>query len=313
MIRFLVGRLAMAVPTLIIISIAVFLMMRAIPGDPATAMLGDLATPEMIARLKARMGLDQPLPVQYFVWLGDILTGDFGRSISTGDLVLPLMLERFQISALIVVTAVFLASAVAIPLGMFAAWRQGSAWDLSTVAVSTFLLSLPSFWLGLIILMIFGLRLGWFPVLGTIGMSEGGWTKIAALIMPVLTLLLIEMGAILRMIRASTIEVLRQEYITHARAKGLSEWTVMWRHAFRNAFAPTWTLIGLILGALLGGIAVVETVFTIPGLGRLLVQAIYTRDYPVVQGCILMIAVTYVLLNLLIDMLYPVFDPKVAR
>lgn len=312
MIRFLLGRVLMALPTLFVVSAAVFLMMRAIPGDPASAMLGELATPEMVARLKERMGLNQPLPVQYVVWLGDILSGDFGRSIGSGDLVLPLMLERFWISATIVLVAVSLATLIAVPLGMFAAWRQGTLWDLSAVAVSTLLLSIPSFWLGLMILMVFGLYLGWFPVLGTVAMSTG--TPLAlAIAMPVLTLLLIEMGSIVRMTRASTIEVLRQEYITHARAKGLSEWTVMWRHAFLNAFAPTWTLIGLILGALLGGIAVVETVFTVPGLGRLLVQGIYTRDYPVVQGCILLIAVVYVLVNLLVDMVYPLFDPKVTR
>lgn len=312
MIRFLLGRVAMAVPTLFLVSLAVFLMMRAIPGDPASAMLGELATPEMVAQLKQRMGLDQPLPVQYVIWLGDILSGDFGRSIGTGDRVLPMMLERFQISATIVLVAVTIAAFFAVPLGMFAAWRQGTLWDLSAVAVSTLLLSIPSFWLGLMILMAFGLHLGWFPVLGTVAMSTGA-SLLAAIAMPVLTLLLIEMGAIVRMARASTIEVLRQEYITHARAKGLSEWTVMWRHAFLNAFAPTWTLIGLILGALLGGIAVVETVFTVPGLGRLLVQGIYTRDYPVVQGCILLISVVYVLVNLLIDMVYPFFDPKVVR
>lgn len=312
MIRFLLGRVLMALPTLFVVSLAVFLMMRAIPGDPASAMLGELATPEMVMRLKERMGLDQPLPVQYVVWLGEILSGNFGRSIGSGDLVLPLMLERFWLSATIVLVAVSLATLIAVPLGMFAAWRQGTLWDLSAVAVSTLLLSIPSFWLGLMILMAFGLYLGWLPVLGTVAMSTGT-PLIVAIAMPVLTLLLIEMGSIVRMTRASTIEVLRQEYITHARAKGLSEWTVMWRHAFLNAFAPTWTLIGLILGALLGGIAVVETVFTVPGLGRLLVQGIYTRDYPVVQGCILLISVVYVLVNLLVDMVYPLFDPKVAR
>lgn len=312
MIRFLLSRALMAVPTLFLVSLAVFLMMRAIPGDPASAMLGDLATPGMIADLKARMGLDRPLPVQYVVWLTEILSGDFGRSISTGDEVLPLMLERFRLSAIIVLLAVGLATLVAVPLGMLAAWRQGTIWDFGAVAGATFFLSLPSFWLGLMILLTFGLSLGWLPVLGTVAMSTGT-PLIVAIAMPVLTLFLIETGALVRMTRASTIEVLRQEYITHARAKGLSEPVVMLRHAFPNAFAPTWTLIGLILGTLLGGIAVVETVFTIPGLGRLLVQGIYARDYPVVQGCILLISAVYVLVNLLIDMLYPLFDPKVAR
>lgn len=294
-----------------IVTVAVFLMMRAIPGDPASAMLGDLATPEMVAQLKASMGIDQPVPVQYLIWLGDVARGDFGRSIGTGDLVLPLMLDRFKVSASIVLLAVAFASIIAVPAGMLAAWRQGSTIDLGIVGIATLLMSIPSFWLGLMILLVFGLWLGWFPILGAQALS-GNWRDVAAAIaMPVLTLFLIEMGSIVRMARAATIDVLRQEYITHARAKGLSEPVVMWRHAFRNAFAPTWTLIGLILGALLGGIAVVETVFTVPGLGRLLVDGIYTRDYPVVQGCILLIAFVYIVLNLLVDMAYPLFDPKI--
>ncbi|WP_121062678.1 ABC transporter permease [Chachezhania antarctica] len=313
MIRFMLGRLALAIPTLFIVTLAVFAMVRAIPGDPASAMLGDLATPEMVARLKASMGIDKPLPVQYVIWLGDVVSGDFGRSIGNDEPVGPLIWERFKVSASIVLLAVALASMVAVPAGMIAAWRQGTATDLGLIGVATLLLSIPSFWLGLMILLVFGLGLGWFPILGSQALS-GSWREWAAAIaMPVLTLFLVEMGSIVRMSRAATIDVLRQEYITHARAKGLSESAVMWRHAFRNAFAPTWTLIGLILGALLGGIAVVETVFTIPGLGRLLVEGIYTRDYPVVQGCILMIAFVYVVVNLIVDMAYPFFDPKVAR
>lgn len=313
MIRFMLGRLGLAIPTLLLVTIAVFIMMRAIPGDPATAMLGELATPEMIASLKAKMSLDKSLPVQYVIWLGEMASGDLGRSISTGDPVLQLVWERFKVSALIVVLAVALAAIVAVTAGMIAAWRQGSAIDLGIVAVATLLLSIPSFWLGLMILLAFGLWLGWFPVLGTAALSSDWREVAAAIVMPVMTLFLVEIGSIVRMSRAATIDVLRQEYITHARAKGLSEGAVLWRHAFRNAFAPTWTLIGLILGALLGGIAVTETVFTIPGLGRLLIEGIYTRDYPVVQGCILMIAFVYVMLNLIVDMAYPFFDPRVAR
>ncbi|MEN2980984.1 ABC transporter permease [Tistrella bauzanensis] len=313
MMRFILGRVGAAVPTLLLVTIAVFTMMRMIPGDPAAVMLGDLATPDMVAVMRSRMGLDQPLPVQYIDWLTSMIRGDFGTSIANGEPVLPLMLERFQVSATIVVMAVALAAIIAVPAGMYAAWRQGSAADLGIVATSTLLLSIPSFWLGLMILLVFGLWLRWFPVIGFVGVADDWASRLGALAMPVATLLLVEMGAILRMARASTIEVLRQEYITHARAKGLSEARVLRRHAFRNAFAPTWTLIGLILGALLGGIAVTETVFSIPGLGRLLVEAIYTRDYPVVQGCILMIAVVYVVLNLIIDLLYPVFDPRVVR
>jgi peptide/nickel transport system permease protein len=196
---------------------------------------------------------------------------------------------------------------------MFAAWRQNSAADLAIVGASTLLLSIPSFWLGLMILLVFGLQLGWFPIIGYVSLRDDFAAAAAYLVMPVATLTLVEIGSIVRMARASTIEVARLEYITHARAKGLPERAVMWRHAFKNAFAPTWTLIGLILGSLLGGIAVIETVFTVPGLGRLLVDAIYARDYPTVQGCILFVAAIYVVVNLVVDLFYPLFDPRISQ
>jgi peptide/nickel transport system permease protein len=311
--RFLLGRLAQAIPTLIIVSAAIFFLMRLIPGDPAAVMLGDLATPEQVEALRREMGLSGSVLRQYVTWLGHILSGDFGKSISSGDPVLTLMLGRFAVSATIVVTAVLLAALVAVPAGMFAAWRQGSAADYGVVATSTLLLSIPSFWLGLMILLVFGIWLEWFPVIGYVSFSDDFRQALMFVFMPVLTLVLVELGPIVRMARASTIEVSRLDYITHARAKGLAESAVMWRHAFKNAFAPTWTLIGLILGGLLGGIAITETVFTIPGLGRLLVEAIYARDYPVVQGCILFISVIYVFVNLIVDMLYPLFDPRIAQ
>ncbi len=313
MTRFLLGRIVSAIPTLLIVTIAVFAMVRMIPGDPAKLMLGDLARPEQIERLREAMGLNRPLYEQYVIWLSNILTGDFGRSITTNQDVLPLIFERFAVSASIVVFAVAIAALIAVPAGMLAAWRQNSVTDLGLVGLSTISLSIPSFWLGLMILLVFGLWLGWFPIVGFVSFNDDFWRALSYIAMPVLTLVLVEIGAIIRMTRASTIEVARTEYITHARAKGLTEFAVMWRHAFKNAFAPTWTLLGLILGALLGGIAVIETVFTIPGLGRLLVDAIYARDYPVVQGCILSIAVIYVLVNLIVDLLYPIFDPRIRQ
>jgi peptide/nickel transport system permease protein len=311
--RFLLGRLASAIPTLLIVTIAVFVMVRLIPGDPAKIMLGDLASPQQLEALRHQMGLDLPLVTQYFIWLSNIATGNFGHSITSNQEVLPLMLERFSVSATIVVVAVGLAGLIAVPAGMFAAWKQNSLADLAVVATSTLLLSIPSFWLGLMILLFFGLQLNWFPIVGFVSFDVDFMKALSFIAMPVLTLVLIEIGSIVRMARASTIEVARLEYITHARAKGLSESAVMWRHAFKNAFAPTWTLIGLILGSLLGGIAVIETVFTIPGLGRLLVDGIYARDYPIVQGCILFVAVIYVLVNLVVDLLYPLFDPRITQ
>jgi peptide/nickel transport system permease protein len=312
MLRFAITRILMAVPTLLIVAIAVFALIRLVPGDPASLMLGDLADATSLASLRHSLGLDQPLPVQFAIWFQNALSGDLGRSITSDQAVLPLVLERFWVSAKVVMAAVVFASLVAVPAGMIAAWRQNSALDVALVAVSTLLLSVPTFWLGLLLLLFFGLKLGWLPVVGYVSFSDDPWRALLYLIMPVMTLFLHEIGVLMRMARASALEVLRLDYITHARAKGLSESAVLWRHAFKNAFAPTWTLIGLMLGNLLGGIAVVETVFTIPGLGRLLVDSIFARDYPVIQGCMLFIAVIYVLVNLVVDLLYPVFDPRVT-
>jgi peptide/nickel transport system permease protein len=311
MVRFVLSRLATAIPTLLIVSITVFALIRLIPGDPATLMLGDLAQPGQVEALRHQMGLDQPVIVQYLIWVGNVVSGDFGQSISTHQAVLPLILERFSVSATIVLLAVFLASLIAVPAGMFAAWRQDRFSDIAVIATSTLFLSIPSFWLGLMMLMVFGLWLGWLPVVGYVPFGRDFTGALLYTIMPVATLVMVESGSIARMARASTIEVTRLDYITHARAKGLSEPAVMWRHAFKNAFAPTWTLIGLILGSLLANIAVIETVFTIPGLGRLLVDGIYARDYPVVQGCMLFVAFIYVVVNLAVDLVYPLLDPRV--
>ncbi|SEJ74433.1 peptide/nickel transport system permease protein [Variovorax sp. OK605] len=312
MFRFAAARIAMAIPTLLIVAVSVFVLIRLIPGDPAQLLLGDLATPASLAELRARLGLDRSLPAQFGIWFGHVLQGDLGTSINSGQDVLSLVTDRFLISGRIVLVAVALAAMVAVPAGMVAAWKQNRAPDLLLVGSATLLVSVPTFWLGLLLLLLFGLKLGWLPVVGYVGIAEDWKNGLLYLVLPVLTLFLHEIGVLMRMARASTLEVLRLDYITHARAKGLSERAVLMRHAFKNAFGPTWTLIGLVLGNLLGGIAVVETVFTIPGLGRLLVDAIFARDYPVIQGCLLFVAVIYVVVNLVIDLCYPLFDPRVA-
>ncbi|MEH3128258.1 MULTISPECIES: ABC transporter permease [Rhizobium/Agrobacterium group] len=312
MIRFIFHRLLMAIPTLLIVAITVFALIRFIPGDPAALMLGDMATPDQIAEMRTELGLDTSLPQQFFVWAGNVLSGDFGQSIVNKEPVLPLVVSRFMVSAEIVVVAVILASLIAVPAGVIAAWRQNSATDLVLIGTATVLLSIPTFWLGLLLLLFFGLKLGWLPVLGYVSLSDDFVSGLLYLILPIMTLVIHEAGVLIRMARASTLEVLRLDYITHARAKGLSERAVLWRHAFKNAFGPTWTMIGLILGNLLGGIAVIETVFTIPGLGRLMVDSIFQRDYPVIQGCLLFVAMSYVVVNLIVDLLYPLFDPRVV-
>ncbi|WP_377299250.1 ABC transporter permease [Rhizobium sp. SGZ-381] len=312
MIRFILHRLLMAVPTLVIVAVTVFALIRFIPGDPAALMLGDMATPDQIAAMRSDLGLDKSMPQQFLVWSGNVLSGDFGHSIVSKEAVLPLVLSRFMVSAEIVVVAVILASLIAVPAGVIAAWRQNSVTDLALVGTATVLLSIPTFWLGLLLLLFFGLKLGWLPVLGYVSIGDNIVGGLLYLVLPIMTLVIHESGVLIRMARASTLEVLRLDYITHARAKGLSEQAVLWKHAFKNAFGPTWTMIGLILGNLLGGIAVIETVFTIPGLGRLMVDSIFQRDYPVIQGCLLLVALSYVVVNLIVDLLYPLFDPRVV-
>jgi peptide/nickel transport system permease protein len=252
------------------------------------------------------------VPEQYALWLGNVLRGDLGVSITNGQPVLPMVIDRFRVSASVVLVAVALAAVIGVTVGMLAAWRQDSMLDMAIVGTTTLILAVPTFWMGLLLLLLFGLTLGWLPVVGYVPLSEDPLKALSFLALPVATLTLHESGVVTRMARASAIEVLRLDYVTHARAKGLSERSVMLRDVLPNALAPTWTLVGLILGNLLGGIAVLETVFTLPGLGRLLVDAVFARDYPVVQGCLLFTAFVYVAVNLLVDLCYPLFDPRVS-
>ncbi|WP_426413080.1 ABC transporter permease [Bradyrhizobium ganzhouense] len=312
MLGYLARRLLMTIPTLLLVAIGVFALVRLIPGDPVQVMLGDGADPAQAAQLRAQLGLDQPIPVQFMHWIAKLATGDFGHSITNNLAVLPLILDRFQVSAVIVLVAVAAAACIAVPAGLVAAWKQNSLLDLSVVGGATLLLSIPSFWLGLLLLLLFGLKLKWLPVIGYVPFTENFWQAASFIVLPIATLTMVEIGVLTRMARAASIEVLRLEYVTHARAKGVPEWRVLARHVLPNAFAPTWTLIGLVLGHLLGGIAVIETVFTLPGLGRLLVDSIFARDYPVVQGCLLFTAMIYVVVNLVVDLCYPLFDPRVT-
>ena len=312
MIAYILRRLLLTIPTLLLVSIIVFGLIRLIPGDPAEVMMGPDADPASVASLHHQMGLDEPLPVQFFAWAGRTLHGDLGVSIATGEPVVRLIVTRFQLTAAIVLMSVLLATLIAVSLGMIAAWRRNSGLDLAVVGGATIVLAVPSFWLGLVLLLVFGLKLGWLPVVGYVPFSDGVGAALLFLILPIVTLTITESGVLTRMMRASAIDVLSQEYVTHARAKGVPERTVLARHVFPNAFAPTLTLVGLSLGHLLGGIAVIETVFTLPGLGRLMVDSVLARDYPVVQGCLLFTAVIYVAVNLAVDMLYPIFDPRVT-
>ncbi len=311
MILYAVRRTASAIPTLFIVAVIVFVLIRLVPGDPAVILVGDLQDPDILEEVRRNMGLNEPIYKQFLIWLKNILSGDFGVSIMTGEEVLPAILSRFTVTAQIVLLSVFLATLISIPAGMLAAWKQNSRTDATVTFLIILSLSLPSFWIGIMLILVFGVSLGWLPTVGYVPLSEGVWEHMSYLVLPVLALVLGEMASITRMTRSSTIEVLRLDYITHARAKGVPESEILRRHAFKNSFAPTLTMLGLMLGHLLGGAAVTETVFTLPGLGRFLVEAIYARDYPVVQGALLFIAFIYVVVNTIIDLLYPVFDPRV--
>jgi peptide/nickel transport system permease protein len=312
MLTYVAKRVLLSLPTLLLVALAVFLMIRLIPGDPAVVMLGEAADKASVAALHKDLGLDRPLPAQFLTWLGRALHGDLGQSISSGEPVAGLIAQRFQLTATVVLIAVALATAIAVTAGMIAAWRRDTRIDMAVIGASTLVLAIPSFWLALLLLLVFGLKLGWLPFVGYVPFAEAGWQAALFLVLPIVTLTITESGVLTRMMRSSAIEVLRMEYVTHARAKGLSEATVLRRHVFPNAFAPTLTLVGLTLGHLLGGIAVIETVFTLPGLGRLMVEAILARDYPVVQGCLLFTATIYIAVNLAVDLCYPLFDPRVT-
>jgi peptide/nickel transport system permease protein len=312
MLGYIFKRLLLTVPTLLLVSVAVFLIIRLIPGDPALVLLGEGADAASLAGVRADLGLDRPLPVQFISWLAHAVKGNLGHSIVSGEPVSGLILQHFGLTAVVVLVAVTLATLIATTAGLIAAWRRNSGIDLAVVSIATVVLAVPSFWLGLLLLLLFGLKLGWLPFVGYVPFSESAAQAVLFLVLPVVTLTITESGVLTRMMRASSIDVLQLDYVTHARAKGLSEWTVLARHVFPNAFAPTLTLVGLTLGHLLGGIAVIETVFTLPGLGRLMVESVLSRDYPVVQGCLLFTAVVYVVVNLLVDLCYPIFDPRVT-
>ena len=313
MTRYLIRRLGLAIPTLLLVAIAVFGMVRLAPGDPAQVLLGETASPAEIDAKRAQMGLDEPMPAQFLRWASDVANGDLGTSLLSGQPVTNLVLDRFAVSAPIVAAAVALALIIAVIGGLYAALNRGRTIDIMIVTTATILLSIPAFWLGLMFMLFFGLKLGWAPVIGFVPFSEDPVAALSYMVLPVIVLALAELGVLTRMMRASAIEVLGLDYVLHARAKGLDDDRVLSRHVFPNAFAPTLTLTGLLLANLLGGIAVIETVFTLPGLGRLMVDAVLARDYPVIQGCLLFTAGIYILVNLSVDLIYPLFDPKIVN
>lgn len=311
MIRYLAIKLLLLVPTLIVVSAVIFGLIRMIPGDPAAMLLGDNPNPIALAAARAHMGLDHPIPVQYLLWAKQVVTGQLGESLMTGEPVIVALLKRFTVTLQVVLPAFAIAIVVAVPAGLLAAYHHHRWLDRGVVLFATFCLSIPSFWMALLLIYVFGLEWALLPTGGFVSPAVDWLEGVRHLVLPVTALVFVEIAILTRMMRASAIEVLQQDYIAHARAKGIGEWRVVLLHTLPNAFAPSLTIIGLILGSLLSGTAVIETVFGLPGLGRFIVDAIYARDYPVIQGSLLFVVVIYLGVNLLVDLLYPLFDPRV--
>jgi peptide/nickel transport system permease protein len=299
-------RLLDFVPVLALSSVAIFGLLYVLPGDPATAMLsGSGASAEVIEQLRQDMGLNDPIYAQYWRFVSRILVGDFGRSVATRRAVVDMIVDALPHTAQLALASIVLALAIGIPLGIVAAVRRNSWVDRLSMLISMGGISLPQFWLGLVLIFVFSFRLGWVPATG-----QGSLDR---LILPAIVLGFGSASVIARMVRSSMLEVLRQEYITTARGKGVVEFNVITNHALRNAAIPVVTMIGLQFGWLLGGAVIVETVFSRPGLGRVLVEAIQHRDFPVVQGVIVVITVTYLVLNLLTDVSYGLLDPRIRQ
>jgi peptide/nickel transport system permease protein len=311
MLRVVLIRLASLLPILFGISVVTFSLIRLVPGDPVIALLGMEADPASLAALRSKLALDKPVVVQFFVWVGRILTGDFGRSIQGGRDVLQQLLGALWPTALLSLAALVVSLLISIPAGIIAATRRNSLADYSASLVALCGLSMPSFWLG--ILLIMGLSIAWpiFPASGYVapGTDPAGFLR--HLVLPAVTLGAALAAATMRMTRATMLEVLRADYVRTARAKGLSERVVVWRHALLNARMPIVTLLGIQLGQLLGGVVITETVFSWPGIGKLTVDAIFARDYPMVQGAVLLTATLFVLINLATDLVYTALDPRV--
>jgi len=311
MLGFVLKRIAATVPVLLIVAVLVFLMLRLTPGDPAAIIAGDAASPENIQRIRAHLGLEKPLPVQFGIWFVNLLQGDLGESYYFKMKVTELIGQRLEPTmALALVTIVFTVL-VSVPLGIVAAWRHGGWLDRSLMGFSVLGFSVPVFVLGYLLIWLVSIRLGWLPVQGYRRLAEGFGPFITHLILPSITLSVIYIALIARVTRAAVSETLTEDYVRTARAKGLPELRVLVRHALANAAVPIVTVIGIGIALLIGGVVVTESVYGIPGLGRLTVDAVLARDFPTIQGVILFFSFMYVMINLLVDLSYLVFDPRI--
>ena len=313
MLAYTVRRVVLTVPVMLLVATGVFLLLHLTPGDPVGVMLGSDASEERRLEVRRQLGLDDPLPVQYVRWLGNVARGDLGRSLFLNKPVTAALLERVQPTVSLTILACLVAIGVGIPAGVVAARWRGSWIDLGSMGISMLGISMPTFWLGLLLILGFAVRLRWLPVAGYEPLSSGVWESLRYLILPALTLGAAQGALLARMTRSMMLEVLGQDFVRTARAKGLAERAVLLRHALRNGFIPLLTVIGVTFAVLMGGAVVTEQIFNIPGVGRLLIQAIGRRDFPLVQGTVLAIAALYVLVNLAVDLLYALIDPRIRH
>ncbi len=308
---FLARRVAATIPVMLIVAVLVFLMLRLTPGDPAAILAGDAASTDQIARIRASLGLERPILVQFGIWFGNLLTGDLGESFYYKTEVTSLIAHRLEPTLSLAALTLLIAVSIAVPLGVIAAWRFGGWFDRMLMGFSVMGFSIPVFVLAYILIWTVSLKLGWLPVQGYQRLADGFWPYLRHLILPAITLSVIYIALIARVTRASVLEALGEDYIRTARAKGLPEFRVLMRHALANAAIPIITVIGIGIALLIGGVVVTESVYAIPGLGRLTVDAVLARDFPTIQGVILFFSFVYVLVNLLVDLSYVFFDPRI--
>lgn len=313
MLGFLIRRILSIIPVMLLVATGVFLLLKLTPGDPVGVILGPDADEERRSALRDDLGLNDPLYEQYFRWLGDAVQGDLGTSLFLNEPVLTALADRAQPTLLLTILATLVALAVGLPSGIIAAQNRGNWLDVGTMMIAILGISMPTFWLGLNLILIFSVKLRWLPVAGYAPLTDGVWESMKYMIMPAITLGVAQAALLARMTRSMMLEVLGTEYVRVARAKGLTEKRVVYLHALKNAMVPLVNVAGLIFAALLGGAVVTEQIFNIPGVGRLLIQAVGRRDVPLVQGTVLVIAAIYVLVNLAVDIISSMLDPRLRK
>jgi len=311
MTTYLVKRLIVLILTLLLVSIVIFVVMRIIPGDPAQIILGLQAAPDAVAALRAELGLDLSLTLQYLSWIGELVRGNMGQSINYGVPITELVVQRLAVTGPLTLMAVLFSVVISIPMGIHAATHQNRPGDYGVMIFSQIGLAIPAFWAGLLLILLFAVHLHWFASGGFPGWSNSFWGSLKSLVLPAVALGSIRAAVLARLTRSSLLEVLREDYIQTARSKGLRERVVIYKHAFRNAVIPVLTILGLQIGQLMAGAIIIEQVFFLPGLGRLVYLAINQRDLPVVQAVVLFIACAIVIVNFLVDLMYAFLDPRI--